>query len=125
MDIDAKTEKMEELQWARILVKLNGEKIPNTVEIWVENMRYSLSLWWETMPTLRSLSAGERGKPFEAIGEVEGEVLPREGKCVLEDEGGLRLEDQMQSADGTQGQTSGSGRPLDCSQGLAGSPYGP
>ena len=125
LDIDAKTEKMEELQWVRILVKLNGEKIPNTVEIWVENMRYSLSLWWETMPTLRSLSAGERGKPFEAIGEVEGEVLPREGKCVLEDEGGLRLEDQMQSADGTQGQTSGSGRPLDCSQGLAGSPYGP
>ncbi|RVX00120.1 hypothetical protein CK203_026741, partial [Vitis vinifera] len=116
---------MEELQWARILVKLNGEKIPNTVEIWVENMRYSLSLWWETRPTLRSLSVGERGKPFEAIGEVEGEVLPREGKRVLEDEGGPRLEDQMQSADGTRGQTSGSGRPLDCSQGLAGSPYGP
>ena len=45
LDIDAKTEKMEELQWARILVKLNGEKIPNTVEIWVENMCYSLSLW--------------------------------------------------------------------------------
>ena len=45
LDIDAKTERMEELQWARILVKINDEKIPNTVEIWAENMRYSLALW--------------------------------------------------------------------------------
>ena len=125
LDIDAKTEKMEELQWARILVKINGEKIPNTVEIWVENMRYSLALWWETRPTLRLLPTEERGKPFEAVGEVEGEVLPREGKRVMEDEGGPRLEDQMQSADGTRGQTSGSGCPLDCSRGLVGSPFGP
>ena len=44
---------------------------------------------------------------------------------LLEDEGGPRLEDQTQSANGTQGQTSGSGRPLDCSRGLAGSPYRP
>uniref|UniRef100_F6H9J5 Lysine-specific demethylase JMJ25 n=1 Tax=Vitis vinifera TaxID=29760 RepID=F6H9J5_VITVI len=111
--------------WARILVKINGEKIPNTVEIWVENMRYSLALWWETRPTLRSLPTEEKGKPFEAVGEVEGEVLPREGKHVMEDEGGPRLEDQMQSADGTRGQTSGSGCPLDCSRGLVGSPFGP
>ncbi|RVW52981.1 hypothetical protein CK203_072762 [Vitis vinifera] len=61
LDIDAKTERMEELQWARILVKINDEKIPNTTE--------------------------ERGKPFKAIGEVEGEVLPREGKRVMEAEG--------------------------------------
>ncbi|RVX18413.1 hypothetical protein CK203_006490 [Vitis vinifera] len=101
LDIDAKTERMEELQWARILVKINDEKIPNMVEIWAENMRYSLALWWETRSTLRSLPTEERGKPFEAIGEVEGEVLPREGKRVMEAEGGPRLEDQTQSADGT------------------------
>ena len=101
LDIDAKTEKIEELQWVRILVKLNGEKLPNTVEIWVENMRYSLSLWWETRPTLRSLLTEERGKPFEAVGKVEGEFLPPKGKSVLEDEGGPRLEDQMQSTDET------------------------
>ena len=106
-------------------MKINGEKIPNTVEIWVENMRYSLALWWETRPTLRSLPTEEKGKPFEAVGEVEGEVLPREGNRVMEDEGGPRLEDQMQSADGTRGQTSGSGCPLDCSRGLVRSPFGP
>ena len=31
--VDSQTEKLEELQWARILVKLNGEELPNVVEI--------------------------------------------------------------------------------------------
>ena len=31
--VDTQTEKMEELQWARILVKVNGEEFPNAVEI--------------------------------------------------------------------------------------------
>ncbi|RVX00501.1 hypothetical protein CK203_037008 [Vitis vinifera] len=101
LDIDAKTKKMKELQWVRILVKLNGEKLPNTMEIWVENMHYSLPLWWETRPTLRLLLAEEKGKPFDVVGKVEGEFLPPKGKRVLEDEGGPRLEDQMQSTDET------------------------
>ena len=42
--IDSQTEKLEELQWARILVKLNGEEILNVVEIWVEGVCYSLTL---------------------------------------------------------------------------------
>ena len=106
-------------------MKINGEKIPNTVEIWVENMRYYLALWWETRSALRSLPTEERGKPLEAVGEVEGEVLPREGKRMMEDEGGPRLKDHTQSADGTRGQTSGSWCPLDYSQGLAWFPFGP
>ena len=31
--IDSQMKKLEELQWARILVKLNSEEIPNVVEI--------------------------------------------------------------------------------------------
>ena len=31
--VDSQTKKLEELQWARILVKLNGEELPNMVEI--------------------------------------------------------------------------------------------
>ncbi|RVW38175.1 hypothetical protein CK203_106207 [Vitis vinifera] len=34
--IDHQTEKMEELQWARLLVKRNGESPPNLVEVWVD-----------------------------------------------------------------------------------------
>ncbi|RVX17540.1 hypothetical protein CK203_003884 [Vitis vinifera] len=125
LDIDVKTERMEELQWARILVRIKGEKIPNMVEIWVENMCYSLALWWETRPMLRALPTDERGKPFVTAGEVEGEVQSREGKRVMEAEGGPRLEDQTQSADGTRRLTSGSPRPMDHFHGLDGSHLGP
>ena len=31
--VDTQTEKLEELQWARILVKLKGKELPNVVEI--------------------------------------------------------------------------------------------
>ncbi|RVX21566.1 hypothetical protein CK203_002084 [Vitis vinifera] len=41
LDIDAKTERMEELQWARIRVRIKEERIPNMVDIWAENMCYS------------------------------------------------------------------------------------
>ena len=125
LDIDVKTERMEELQWARILVRIKGEKIPNMVEIWVENMCYSLALWWETRPMLRALPTDERGKPFVTAGEVEGEVQSREGKRVMEAKEGPSLEDQTQSADGTRRLTSGSRRPMDHSRGLAGSHLGP
>ena len=33
--VDSQTEKMEELQWAHILVKTNGEDLPNVLEIWI------------------------------------------------------------------------------------------
>ena len=124
LDIDVKTERMEELQWARILVRIKGEKIPNMVEIWVENMCYSLALWWETRPTLRMMPTDEKGKTFATAREVEGEVQPREGKRVMEAEGGPRLEDQTQSVDGTRRLTSGSGRPMDCLYGMGGSHLG-
>ena len=42
--VDTQMEKLEELQWVRILVKLNGEELPNVVEIWVEEVCYSLIL---------------------------------------------------------------------------------
>ena len=60
--IDSQTEKLEELQWARILVKLNGEDIPSVVEIGVEGVCYSLTLWWKVRPVMRLLPAERRGK---------------------------------------------------------------
>ena len=88
LGIDVKTERMEELQWARIRVRKIEEKTPNMVEIWVENMCYSLTLWWETRPTLRVLPTGGKGKSVATEGEVEGEPQPREGKRVKEAKGG-------------------------------------
>ena len=79
------------------------------VEIWVENMCYSLTLWWEIRSTLRVMPTVEKGKPLVTDGEVEGEFQPREGKHVREAEGGSRLEEQTQFADGTRRLTFGSG----------------
>ena len=73
LGIDVKTERMEELQWARIRVRRVEEKTPNMVEILVENMCYALTLWWETRPTLRVLPTGGKGKSLVTEGEVKGE----------------------------------------------------
>ena len=51
--IDPQTERMDELQWARILVRTNGEDLPSSLEIRVEKATYRLSLWWELLPSLR------------------------------------------------------------------------
>ncbi|RVX15433.1 Protein arginine N-methyltransferase 1.6 [Vitis vinifera] len=84
--IDSQTEKLEELQWARILVKTNGEELPNVVEVWIEDLCYALTLWWEVRPVLKVGPAGLRGgKNAEAVELV----------------------------DGTRGQSCGSGQPVD------------
>ena len=51
--IDSQTAKLEELQWARILVKTDGEVKPSMLEIGVEEEVYSLVLWWELRPSVK------------------------------------------------------------------------
>ena len=53
LDIDPQTESMEELQWARILVKSDDENLLCSLEIRVEEATYFLTLWWEAVPSLR------------------------------------------------------------------------
>ena len=122
--IDSQMEKLEELQWARILVKLNGEEIPSVMEIGVEGVCYSLTLWWEVRPIMRLLPIEKRGKNSRAEGEVEGDVSARAGKRVLEEVDDSRIETHLQSGDGTRGQTGGSGLHLAQSWGLVGSSVG-
>ena len=45
IDIDSQTEKLEELQWARILVKTDGGAKPSTLEIGIEEEAVTLALW--------------------------------------------------------------------------------
>ncbi|RVW91418.1 hypothetical protein CK203_038567 [Vitis vinifera] len=61
LDIDSQTETLEDLQWARILVKLNKEKPPNVVEVWTEEFCYELTLWWEIRPAVR-MARERKGK---------------------------------------------------------------
>ncbi|RVX19807.1 hypothetical protein CK203_004986 [Vitis vinifera] len=108
--IDSQTERLEELQWARILVKISGEELPSMLELGVEGMYYSLTLWWEVRPVMRTMPAERKGiNRGDAVGEVEGDVATRAGKRVMEVVEGARLETHLQSADGMRGQMDGQG----------------
>ncbi|RVW55071.1 LINE-1 reverse transcriptase-like [Vitis vinifera] len=110
--VDTQTEKLEELQWARILVKVNGDDLPSAVEIWVDERCYVLTLWWEIRPLLRIFPTDQSGKKAAVDVEVGGEAVTRAGKRVVEEGNDTSYEVMIQSADGTQCQSSGSGRPL-------------
>lgn len=106
--IDPQTEKMEELQWAHILVKTNGEDLPSTLDIGVEEACCSLSLWWEIRPVPRKVSSDSRDSNGRTRGEVRGDVAARVDPRVEELEN-ARLEALLLPADGTGGQESGAG----------------
>ena len=101
--VDSQIEKLEELQWAQILVKINGEELPNVVEIWIEDFCYALTLWWEVRSVLRAVPAGKRDMKAVTAGEVGGEDYARAGKRVLEEVVVTRLEALPLFADGTRG----------------------
>ncbi|RVW92687.1 hypothetical protein CK203_041610 [Vitis vinifera] len=108
--MDSQTERLEELQWARILVKISGEELPSRLDIGDEGVFYSLTLWWEVRPVMRRMSAERKdSNSGDAAGEVEGEAVTRVGKRVMELVEGVRPETHLQSADGTRGQIDGPG----------------
>ena len=39
-----------QIQWARILVRLNGRSLPVSLQLVVGSMCYSIQLWWEVPP---------------------------------------------------------------------------
>ncbi|RVW15737.1 hypothetical protein CK203_075345 [Vitis vinifera] len=87
---------MEELQWTRILIRSDGVNIPGSLVIGVEEMSYSLSLWWEAVPVLRQNEGWKRGLCNRPRGEVSGDEAPRAGSRV-EEMVGAGFEVQRQS----------------------------
>ncbi|KAL6316831.1 hypothetical protein AAG906_022501 [Vitis piasezkii] len=60
--MDTPTEKMENLRWARILVKTKRGELPSSIEIGIEETAYNLPLWWEVLPSIRQMKTeGRRG----------------------------------------------------------------
>ena len=109
IDVDRQTRMLEDLRWARILVKIKQERPPNVMEIRTEEHRYVLSLWWETRPTVSKVRE-EKGKGIlVSDGEDGGEGYARAGGRVRGLVGGPSFEVRLQSDDGTRGQSSGSG----------------
>ena len=99
LTIDSQTEKLEDLQWTRILVKLNDEKPPNVVEVWAEDLCYEVTLWWEIRHVLKTAMARKSGN----IVCIEGEAIARTIEPVRGKDDSPRLEDLLRLVDGTRG----------------------
>ena len=68
---------MEELQWARILVKMDGETKLSMLEIGVEEEVYALVLWWELRPSVKKIRFDSRKS-----GKVRGDNFSRSDSRV-------------------------------------------
>ena len=85
VEIDERTRSMEEIQWARIRVKITGELRPSMLEIEVEEEVYSLALWWEIRPVVRRfLSAVEIRRRTEDRGDTFSRAEKRVGKDLID-----------------------------------------
>ena len=94
-------------------MKLNGEKPPNVVEVWAKDLCYKVTLWWEIRYVLRMDMARKSGNIVGTEGEVRGEAIARAVEPVRGEDDAPRLEDLLRPANGTRGQTSGSGQAVD------------
>ena len=108
--IDPQTEKLGDLQWARILVKTNEDFMPSGVEIEVEEFVYYLMLWWELRPKLRKELVDGGEASGRKSGEVRGEAVSSTGLRVEEESGSVRLETLTLSVEVMGEQESGLGR---------------
>ncbi|RVW12425.1 hypothetical protein CK203_107248 [Vitis vinifera] len=84
---DHQTEKMEDLQWARLLVKRNGGSPPSLVEVWIEGFCYEVTLWWEIRPVIKVPATGKRGKTVVTDAKEGGDASARAGARIGGDGG--------------------------------------
>ena len=107
--MDTSTEKMENLRWARILVKTKRGELPSSVENGIKGTVYNLPLRWEVLPTIRQKLEGRRGSTDRGRGEDRGDGGARASRRV-EEWGNAGLEALLRSDDGMEGQLDGMDR---------------
>ncbi|RVW87579.1 hypothetical protein CK203_041211 [Vitis vinifera] len=90
--MDPRTEKMQELQWARILIRTDGEDLPSRLEISVEEKVYALALWWELKPSLKKAQENRSEVNQSTRGEVRGDGASRAVTRVGKEVEGTQLE---------------------------------
>ena len=100
LDVDPLTERKEDMEWARIRVKLPEGVLPSSMEIGVEGEVYAVTLWWEILPEIRKKKGDGRDGCGRQRGEVRGEEEPRAGWRVGENLSAVPKE-QRRSEDGT------------------------
>ena len=106
--MDASTEKMEDLRWARILVKTKRGELSSSIEIGVEETTYRLPMWWEVTSSIRKKPEDCRRATAREEGD-DGGACP--GRRV-EEWGSAGFEALPQSDDVMEGQSDEMGRVL-------------
>ena len=107
--MDALTEKMENLRWARILVKTKRGELPSSIEVGIEETIYHLLLWWEVLLSIRQKPEDRRGSTDRGRGEERGDGGSRAGRRV-EEWGSVGLDVLLRSDDGMERQLDGMGK---------------
>ena len=76
--VNEDTDKLGELGWARILVKLKKSEPPNTVEVSVGGTRFWMQLWWELSPSRMIVSSPEQRRNPSSCKDDNGGTRARE-----------------------------------------------
>ena len=74
MACDRSTKEMTNFQWAHMLIRVNGQKLPSFLEVKMAGWIWKVQLWWENILVLTE-KAGKFSSPAER--REEGEVVPR------------------------------------------------
>ena len=88
--VNEETDRLDELGWARILVKLKKPDLPNTLEVALGGGSYRMQLWWELSPLHLTVSSPETKRNPRSCRDDEG--VSRAGERVegaeIEEAGG-------------------------------------
>ena len=106
--MDGPTERMEDLRWARLLVRTKRGVWPNSIEIEVDKTTYLLPMWWEVRPLFRKKAEDRRS----AEGCEEGDDGDTRAGRRVEEWSSAGIEAQFRSGDVMDGLPDGKGRVL-------------
>ncbi|RVX20319.1 hypothetical protein CK203_004873 [Vitis vinifera] len=89
--VDEDTKNLSQLQWARILVKNNGNFLPGTLNLVVKSFCYAVRLWWEVQPRVSAVEPmmNQRRREGERMRE-KGDKQSRAGNSGGKEKEGWR-----------------------------------
>ena len=111
--VDEGSENSVQMQWARILVRLSGRRLPGSLQLVIGPMCYSIQLWWEVLPKFSMVvprSCSEGSPESKVRGDNGGD--PRTSKGVEKDLGQEQTGREDVSSSG--GKSGCLGEGLDC-----------
>ena len=75
--MDESTNAFKELQWARVLVKLEGLEWPSSLQVVIDTTCFAIQLWWEVLPRVSEVF------PVSRNGSGKEEVREKDERASL------------------------------------------